>query len=311
MGLQSAIKTETLAYYYTNGVNPKVLLPLVISEMDVDNKQTNTRAILRPTGSARSYGVFVSAIEGLVHYGLTVGQIDKPEENFGPVLNEREAKDPKLLSALVQTMSAASGGSPISMKDLNKTKHGEPKFQLTKPGGKSLDFCFLDRTNGRGDIASSADAYMVSKLHSGAAERLPLPLAYGEGKPLPPLSLLIDRNSCLSKEKPIMNINFKTRSVEGIFAFLGELVRTELGLDSPPDPLFNPNGKPSYLFRVEQRPPSDGEISATIHGSSYVITPDPSGDDASTQVVQLLSDLLALQSNAKDLPAPNVIAVIP
>jgi hypothetical protein len=38
---------------------------------------------------------------------------------------------------------------------------------------------------------------------------------------------------------------------------------------------------------------------------------DPSGEDASTQVVQLLSDLLAIQSNAKDLPAPNVIAVVP
>jgi hypothetical protein len=37
---------------------------------------------------------------------------------------------------------------------------------------------------------------------------------------------------------------------------------------------------------------------------------DPAGNsDTSSRILQLLTDLLALQSSAKSLPAPNVIAV--
>jgi hypothetical protein len=315
LGLQNSIKTETVKYYLDNGVNPRVLLPLVISEIEVDNPTTNKRSILRPTGAARSYGIFPSAIKMLIDNGLTVRPSSKPAEKdipakaetFGPVLKEQEAKDPKLLSALVQAMSAASGESSLTLTELKHKPGEESKFQLTltKPAKKSPDFCFLETTNRTGELVSSDDAYIESKLKSGV-KHLTLPLV------TPVLDVSINPNSCISSEKLPMTINFSTNSVEGIFTFLGEMVRVELGLGSdPPKDLRDWNGEPSYLFKVEQRVPSDGEISATIHGLPYVVSVDPSGEDASTQVVQLLSDLLAIQSNAKDLPAPNVIAVVP
>lgn len=314
LGLQSSIKTETIAHYLANGANPKVLLSLVLSEFEVENPATNTRAVLRNTGSVQSYGAFRSAIQALLHYGLSVGQVNNPEEKFGPALTEEEARDPKLLSALVQSLS---GGPPFTLKEF-KTRNGDSKFQLTRPGGAVPRFCFLEQKNAGGETISSGDdqeGYAVSQLHAGGIQRITLDIISYNMKRLPPISLLVDRNSCLSSEKPRMNITFKTRSLEGIFAFVGELVRTQLGLGSASqpsgDPTYDANGNPFYLFRVEQRPPRDGEISANIHGFSYAVAADPSGDDASTQVVQLLSDLLALQSNAKDLPAPNVIAVVP
>jgi hypothetical protein len=57
--------------------------------------------------------------------------------------------------------------------------------------------------------------------------------------------------------------------------------------------------------------PVNGEISANFHGTYYTVAADPSGSDASSQVLAILTDLLALQSSAKSLPAPNVIAVAP
>jgi hypothetical protein len=76
--------------------------------------------------------------------------------------------------------------------------------------------------------------------------------------------------------------------------------------------LGNPTkGVPSYFFKVEPRVPLNGEISANFHGTTYTVAADPSGADASSQVLAILTDLLALQSSAKSLPAPNVIAIAP
>jgi hypothetical protein len=327
LGLQSSIETETLAHYLAAGVNPKVLLPLFISEIEVDNPDANTRAVLHGDGSSKSYRPFVSAINSLILDGLTVQQSDKSDEKkFGPVLTKQQASDPKFLSALVQAMSSASGGSAFNLKEI-KSKNGEPEFQLTKPGGKSDEFCFMERLNVAGKQRTNLyerEAVELSSLQSNSVPGGVLPLIYYYGKPLPAAIWKFDKNSCLpslSSRKPRVKLNLRTRSVEEIFNFLGELVRTQLGLGSTAQPLDHPTcdvdptcdmtGNPDFLFKVEQRLPSDGEISATIHGYSYVISVDPSGNNASTQVVQLLSDLLALQSNAKDLPASNVIAVVP
>ena len=98
---------------------------------------------------------------------------------------------------------------------------------------------------------------------------------------------------------------------------MGELVRTELGLnDGAAVDLRDPEHSgdktvPLYLFQVEQRMPMKGEISANFHGTTYTVAADPSGADASSQVLAILTDLLALQSSAKSLPAPNVIAIAP
>ncbi len=95
------------------------------------------------------------------------------------------------------------------------------------------------------------------------------------------------------------------------------MVRIELGLnDNNPTDLYNKfhyedKSIPLYLFKVEPRLPVNGEISANFHGTVYTITADSSGADASSQVLAILSDLMALESSAKSLPAPNVIAVAP
>jgi hypothetical protein len=75
--------------------------------------------------------------------------------------------------------------------------------------------------------------------------------------------------------------------------------------DDPANPI------PRYLFRVEQRMPVNEEISANFHGATHTVAADPSGANASSQVLAILTDLLALESSAKTLPPPNVIAIAP
>jgi hypothetical protein len=58
-----------------------------------------------------------------------------------------------------------------------------------------------------------------------------------------------------------------------------------------------------YRRLADLRPRSE------LAGESYAIAADPTGADASSQVIQILTDLVALKSSAKSLPAPSVVTV--
>jgi hypothetical protein len=145
-----------------------------------------------------------------------------------------------------------------------------------------------------------------------------LVLGKAKGHDLPTLTLLVepkyfcgaDKQETTPEQKSqsqtLGNLTIRTRSVEEIFKFLGQMARTELGIGIlEPDPLKIPHkegGPYFHLFRIRQ------DVYA---GRPYTISIDPSGYyDGSSRVVQLLTALLALQSSAKNLPAPNVISVI-
>jgi len=125
-----------------------------------------------------------------------------------------------------------------------------------------------------------------------------------------------DPSSNNSKHKAGQGITLTTRSLEGIFFYLGEMVRTELGVATgEPISLGVPReaGRPEFnLFKLEHRLPIRYEPWVMYDSQIFSISVDPSGqNDASSRVVQLLTDLLALQSSAKSFPAPNLIAITP
>jgi hypothetical protein len=154
-----------------------------------------------------------------------------------------------------------------------------------------------------------------------------LVLGKAKGHDLPTLTLLVepkyfcgaDKQETTPEQKSqsqtLGNLTIRTRSVEEIFKFLGQMARTELGIGIlEPDPLKIPHkegGPYFHLFRIRQDVPTGEDISVFYAGRPYTISIDPSGYyDGSSRVVQLLTALLALQSSAKNLPAPNVISVI-
>jgi hypothetical protein len=112
-------------------------------------------------------------------------------------------------------------------------------------------------------------------------------------------------------------ITLTPRSLEGIFQFLGDIARVQLKAQSAnpgePAPLWiDVDAKRStYPFRVVMGRPSNAAFTVERGVQAYSIVTDPTGDDdKSTRVVQLLTDLLALQSSAKDLPTPNAISIL-
>jgi hypothetical protein len=131
---------------------------------------------------------------------------------------------------------------------------------------------------------------------------VPLPIARGA------VVSMGEQSICGSKvqgKKPDLEV--ETRSVVDIIDFLGRIVRYK----TPLKVYTQPEGSDeTVIFQgLEQAPPGPS-ISATVDGNTYYIKVNATSDDMSSNVIQLLSELIALNSSAKDLPAPNVITVI-
>jgi hypothetical protein len=102
-----------------------------------------------------------------------------------------------------------------------------------------------------------------------------------------------------------------------LYDYLGEMVRTELGLvDGKPTSLAIPRtsdeanaGLGFRLFHVERRSASSSvsaqELSVKYGNDSFVIAVDLSGErDASSRVIKILGELTALESTT-NMPTSN------
>jgi len=193
-------------------------------------------------------------------------------------------------------------------------------YQLEKRGGTGTGgnyrFCFSATSYPQKDVDFSKSEPIKSKAHV-------VLLGVEYGKPI--LRVVIHRSlycghaseantgSNADGQSPMKGITFKTRSLEEIFSFLGEIVRTELGIAGGAEASLaipSSDRPPFHFFHVERRPPVGEEPWVTLNGQMFSIRIDPSGyEDASSRILQLMTDLLALQSSAKNLPAPNLIAI--
>ena len=99
-------------------------------------------------------------------------------------------------------------------------------------------------------------------------------------------------------------LSFRVRSTEGMIYYLGEISRYQLGLVPADGPLPD---RP--IFRIAEGPGDRNSIAAPYNGKTYRVIVDPSGKDRSSQVMELLTELLAQNNSAKDLPAPSVIPI--
>jgi hypothetical protein len=318
-GLQKPLSKSQITYYLFSGfydLDPYALLPLFISEIEVMDG-TGKKFVLRNRGtSQQSFARFYFATAQLIKGGLRTEPATKAKPTkVGPLLSEYEAKDPNLLSALVTSASSSSGssgGGGLTLSAVSTEKNGEKQtnYQLQREGGSGGEdrFCFADVQHPQGDLDLSLTGPLKTRDHT-------IYLGLENGRYVWPVTVPPSQycGHSAGGTASRYRILFKTRSLEEIFHFLGQIARTELGLAGDAQaPLGVPfaDGHEFHLFRVQRRLPIGEEPWAMINGQIFVIQIDPSGkNDASSRVLQLLTDLLALQSSAKNLPAPNLIAI--
>jgi hypothetical protein len=324
-GIQAPLEPQIMANYINAGIPIKVLLPIFVSDIEVDDAKTGKKYNIHNTAvNQASYANFLTAVNGLAKQGLALEPASSSEP-VGPVLSADQAADPRLLAGLVQ--AAATGGTLLSLNGIRQGNEvSRSKFQLTKSGSR-WHFCFKTPTT----QPYKEDAFTISDPKSMTHSRVGK-LQYANSTFT--VNFTIDQNDICGNAKKgdgrsgqqevTSNLKFTMRSVEGVFLYLGEMARTELALDgNNQGDLDDPNGGPvrsfatndprsgpRSLFKVWRNLNGASLISAEFMGEVYSVLTDPTGADASSQVIQILTDLLALKSSAKSLPAPNVISVV-
>jgi hypothetical protein len=325
-GITSGIETQLLKYYLDQaGLSPTVLLPLLISDIFITTTSPTQPTIQTQTpGTVENFANFSEALEELIALGLNAEPDDKPTAE-SPALTETDAKDPKLLASLAS--GAAAGNTTLDLKRYEVadsiTKNKDPnlvksEYNNLKRNGNFIYFR-LEKKSSKYRYCFSGETVEQARDALGLPE-LPLHYPIRIGKKT--LLINIDKpDLCGSAPAPSAsdttqgtaqkvteNLKITTRSVQEIILFLGDIVRSGVPLDVYSTPQSGPG---ITVFSATEQPPAGPNVSATVDGRTYYVSVDATGQNMSSRVIQLVADLLALHSSAKNLPAPNVISVVP
>lgn len=318
-GIQTPIDLSPIASYKASGTDFGNLLSLVSSDIDLTSEKK--RVFIHNTFRKRgSYAFYRSVLNDLIRNGLSI-EVTDSQKTIGPVLTAEQAGDPAFLAGLARAYGQTqSAGAIPDLKGVagKDGKQSKTLFNFAKTD-KRPRFCFLGSTIKE---YQNVDVDVIRRSVKGDAKTITL--AYSPGNDVSFFKDTVAPGSTCgvkassaddahpSTYKLTERIDIHTRSVEQIIRFLGDMVRAELGLENGERadfPVGAVDGGSVRLFRIQEGSPSEGDIFATYHGRSFFIRPDATGADDSGEVVQLLAELIALQSSAKSYPTPNVISV--
>jgi len=101
-------------------------------------------------------------------------------------------------------------------------------------------------------------------------------------------------------------IQLTIRSVDGVIYYLGECLRTHEACE----PVDVGTGDRLKIFTLSRQKPKTVFTSAEFHGQRYYV---PAGEDdggRSSQVIDLIQQLVNLQKSSKDRPATATVRVV-
>lgn len=318
-GLQSPVSMQQIANLIDAGYDPTLILFLTASELNVttvgkDGKKLFV-TIRNDTDNPDGIGASYYAFQQMVKMGFSEQATDG--QPYGPAMTIAEAKNSRYVAAI-----QATAGSDLALK-----KNEDGTFQFYKKGGFATCFdvskapplpseaLLLDTKDQK-----ISDFYRAITDAERFSDERVLMLAVFDNKAVPGTQIPIPKESLCGYKpgpgaKPATDDNkpsftLKMRSVEGIFQFLGAMARRQVAIA----PGINRNELkvgPGFAFRVQEGQSEKSSVDVWLHDKAYFIERDPSGNnDQSTQVLQILTDLLALQSSAKNIPSPGLITVI-
>jgi hypothetical protein len=315
-GILTPLPMQTIAYYTKLGIPLSVLLTLAISDIAYGAPDQLTRVHNDPYG----YDRFQHLLQSLLDLGLSVEYVSEtsvigaPFDDQGlPKAADAAALDAKGVKIVHHTLKADGGGLPPDQAA--RFRRAGHYYQLEQTD-LNLRFCF-DRQLTKSGIALTPDMpigdtgeRLQASAICGAADQPATP-----DKPPPSAQQRAAGKHDLQTAKagpaaPPHEFSFITRSTEAMIYFLGELARHDLGIV---EPRFTPevvnHTEPNIFFHISPGPGGQNTIGVTYEGRAYHIDVDPSGHDRSSQIMELVTEVLAQNNSAKDLPAPSVIPI--
>jgi hypothetical protein len=310
-GIMSPVPTALLADLVQTGLPKQLLFLLAIQRMTITYANHGTfRSLTLSNDFFRDDAArFASQLDRLVAAGFTIENTTTTTP-VGPPLSKHDVMaNPALWPPL-------SGGARLVHHDADAARHAPEHWQI-ETTATDATFCFHpgDPAAAGGqavplpdDFAPGIDPPLLASFFCPGVEHvLPQPVTR-------PKTTRTGYDTKMAGTAQPYTIDVVTRSVEQMFYYLGELTRARLALSRdvtlpPPGPGLDQ----SSLFQIhEGRPPAGADaLTARYDGHAYWVRADPTGQDRTTQVMELLMQLTALNDSAKDLPAPSAITLIP
>lgn len=344
-GIMQPIPMQTVTLYLREGLPKEMLLTLLLS--DIEYKQNG--AVVHAYNSVtpiRAANVRVVDFRTLLHQliarGLDAEKIEQMTP-IGPPLAEKDVSSLATLKELPSDEVLVKYDRSSNDRDLSAAESAEMKargirlyYRLEKESAH-YRFCFDANLAQVGQPIADTGLLMNAALVCGAAANVralaPATIRPVNGAPDQIHRLIFGRLTAATPTpasgaaRPNARrssaalagaggeqeeLTMTARSVEQLIYYLGEIARAQLGLIGSPEacPTVVTGAGSACLFRLRTGPAPPDSISTTYDGTRYAIAVDPAGIDRSSQVLELVSQLLALNNSAKELPAPSIIPVI-
>jgi hypothetical protein len=313
-GILIPISLQTMSVYLNRGISRQVMFTLFISQISF---ALETGQLVPPVSdeynTVNGYQGFSTALQRLIDRGLTV-ELEEPVEHIGPPLSQNDA---------VQILRdfASLDRQGIEMEHFYRELPPAEKRRFTKDDvyyqllKKSISyrFCF-DQRSQRSDpplaISSSlspAPPGSLSRVENEIIDGSDPAALCGVGLHSESRSALIPTNKLRTGRGTIL---LTRRSALGIIDYLGEIARHQLGISDRGQVGRNqgmqePNRRienyerlaaAGILFKIEKGKGKALSTNASYDGTNYHISFDPTRRDKSAEVVELVTELLALNS---------------
>lgn len=327
-GLETPVTLQQISNLIDAGFDPALVLFLTVSDLNIstvetiDGKPVKRFVVIHSNAeSADDFGTTYNALVNMAEAGFSA-QTTEPTP-FGPILSEKEVQNSRMVAAI---QARAAGDLVLKQTD-------DTHFQFFQSGDFTICFNAMIATPSdrerqeRQRLGLERFTAYHSKTEADRFKEFELvlaryrdPVTGRENQVVPGMALTVrQQNICGYKpdhkgkkpdDKYRQSFTLKTRSLEGVFQFLGDIVRHQNAIGSNTKPNAMAVGN-SYIFRVQTARPAVPAFDVVMHSHTYYVAGDPNGKaDYSSQVMQIVTDLLALQSSAKNIPSPGVLTVI-
>jgi hypothetical protein len=340
-GILSPIPMSTIDYYMQADYPKAVVLTLVVQRIELRPEYgLGAPVAFENSYAGANYRRFEAVLQSAIDLGLTTETVDVMQP-VGPPMTAAQLPDLKYLTALSTTGAKLKtyefDGKNAKPPDphLNAAqkiafaRQGVSEYYRLVSVAEKAHFCFAaDGQDGAISLAAKAQANTVltaaGVLHDGLTlDDIKIPPsaicgATDQAADASSAGQMVEfdvKSSSATAADRKYEIVISTRSVEGIMYYLGEWARAELhaapGLPAALAPLVATGAGADSLFRIGQSCRQDlPNIVADYDGTTYCIAVDPSGQDRSAQVMEIVSQLFALNNSAKNLPSSSLISVL-
>lgn len=320
LGLQAPISKETIASL--DATFPiELVLPLLIQEMEFQSPGGTLHRLLNTGLNEGESTRFGNAVQQLANAGLSTEQFTETAPTGPPITDSKTANDEQAKGLTVKPFTVPttfpSTDDPSLTKqeyDGLKAKHVTLYYKEVK-SMTTTRFCFDPiKYDERQKLIANQNPVILSPL------KIPSSVALFEGMPDAVLTILPSYvcGAKMKREGAQEVLRFVPRTTEGVIDYLGQIARLELGLvdgdsksNSEAGPLVWVGNRKARLFTISRGKILTRAISVSRGlGEEYSVPIDPYRNDLSGTVLRILSELITLNSSAKDLPLPSVIPVI-